>query len=165
MRLAPQKSADNGSRLARRRAARARLAIIRADYNREITLSLEAKCLEALRAGGVRERNIHRVSVPGCFEIPVVAERLARGRHYDALIALGAVIRGETHHFDLVANECARGVMDVALRHGVPIIFEVLATYNRRDALRRAGNNRSNKGIEAAQATLAMLATLGQIRK
>jgi 6,7-dimethyl-8-ribityllumazine synthase len=80
------------------------------------------------------------------------------------LIALGAVIRGDTYHFELVVNECAHGIMNVSLRHDVPIIFEVLATYNRRDALRRAGNNKFNKGIEAAQAALSLLATLGSAR-
>lgn len=165
MRITARKAGDDFPALDRRRARRARLAIIRADYNPEITRSLEAKCLETLRAAGVPEENIHRFGVPGCFEIPVAAERLARRGRYDALIALGAVIRGETYHFDLVANECARGVMQVSLKHGLPIIFEVLATYNRRDALRRAGNNRTNKGIEAARAALAMLGVLDQTRK
>jgi 6,7-dimethyl-8-ribityllumazine synthase len=165
MRITARKADEEFPRLDRQRAARARLAIIRADYNPEITRSLEAKCLETLRAAGVRDGNIHRFRVPGCFEIPVTAERLARRGRYDALIALGAVIRGETYHFDLVANECARGVMQVSLKHGLPIIFEVLATYTRRDALRRAGSNQTNKGIEAARAALAMLAVLGRIRK
>lgn len=165
MSLRAQDATPNAPTLDRRRAARVRLAIICAEYNREISRSLEAKCTETLRAAGVRDQHIHRFSVPGCFEIPVLAERLARAGRYDVLIALGAVIRGETHHFDLVANECARGVMDVALKHGIPIIFEVLATYRRRDALRRAGDNRMNKGIEAAHATLAILATLNRIRK
>jgi len=75
------------------------------------------------------------------------------------------VVRGQTHHFDLVANECARGVMQVSLKYDVPIIFEVLATYNRRDALRRAGYNNFNKGVEAAQAALSMLATLSKVRE
>lgn len=144
-------------------ASKIRLAIIRAEYNPEITLSLEKKCLESLRHAGVPSRNITRFAVPGCFEIPIAAQRLASAQRYDALIALGAVIRGETLHFELVANECARGIMRVSLRHDIPIIFEVLATHNRRDAIRRAGNNRSNKGIEAAQAALSLLATLRSI--
>jgi 6,7-dimethyl-8-ribityllumazine synthase len=165
MRRQPPKSGHRIALIDPLRAARVRLAIICAQYNREITRSLEAKCLDTFRAAGVRDKNVHRFSVPGCFEIPIVADRLARLGRYDALVALGAVIRGETHHFDLVAGECARGVMDVMLKHGVPIIFEVLATYRRRDALRRARNDRTNKGIEAAQSTLAILATLSQIRR
>ena len=85
-------------------------------------------------------------------------------KKYDAMVALGAVIKGVTYHFELVVNECARGIMDVSLRHDVPIIFEVLATYNKRDALRRAGHNKSNKGIEAAQTALSLLAALSSVR-
>ncbi len=144
---------------------RARVAIIRADYNRDIALRLEQKCLEGLQEGGIPARNVECFSVPGCFEIPLLAQRLAARRRYHALIALGAVIRGETRHFDLVAEECARGVMRVSLKHNVPIIFEVLATYNRRDALRRAGDNEFNKGVEAAHAALSMLATLSKLEK
>ncbi|MEJ2008239.1 MAG: 6,7-dimethyl-8-ribityllumazine synthase [Acidobacteriota bacterium] len=150
--------------LPRSKASRVRVGIIRAEYNREITLSLEKKCVETLLAAGVAEKNLDQFAVPGCFEIPIVAQRLASKKRYDALIALGAVIRGDTYHFELVVNECARGIMDVTLRHDVPVIFEVLATYNRRDALRRAGNNKFNKGIEAAQAALSLLATLGSVK-
>ena len=146
-------------------ARRTRIGIIRANYNAEITSSLERKCVETLLAHGVPAANIERVEVPGCFEIPLAAQRLGVRKRFDALIALGAVIRGETHHFDLVANECARGVMDVMLRHNVPIIFEVLATYRKRDAIRRAASDRFNKGIEAAEAALAVIAALREIRR
>jgi len=92
-----------------------------------------------------------------------MAQRLALKRKYDVIIALGAVIRGDTFHFELVATECARGVMDVSLRHNVPIVFEVLAVYHRRDAVRRAGPNRLNKGLEAAAAALALLTQLDSL--
>jgi len=164
MRLRNAESKAPGPLLARQRVSRFRLAIIRAEYNREITLGLEKKCMETLLSAGVAEKNVHVFAVPGCFEIPILAQRLASKNKYDALIALGAVIRGDTYHFELVANECARGAMEVSLRHDVPVIFEVLATYNRRDALRRAGNNKSNKGIEAAQTALSLLATLGSAK-
>ncbi len=164
MRLRNQKSNSRNPSLSQSKTSRVRLGIIRAEYNREITLSLQKKCVETLLAAGVREGNIRVFAVPGCFEIPIVAQRLASKKRYDALIALGAVIRGDTYHFELVVNECAHGIMNVSLRHDVPIIFEVLATYNRRDALRRAGNNKFNKGIEAAQAALSLLATLGSAR-
>jgi 6,7-dimethyl-8-ribityllumazine synthase len=147
-----------------RRAAKLRVAIIRAEYNRDITRGLERACVAALVEGGIRAGRIDCFTVPGCFEIPLVAQRLGRLKRYDALIALGAVIRGETHHFDLVADECARGIMQVSLAENVPIIFEVLATYNRRDAQRRAGNNQFNKGIEAARSALLTLATLDRLR-
>ena len=142
----------------------ARIAVIRAEYNANITTSLEEKCVETLRAAGVPDSGLDRFAVPGCFEIPIFAQRLAEQKRYDIMIALGAVIRGQTHHFDLVANECARGVMEVSLKYDVPIIFEVLAVYRRRDALARAGNNVRNKGIEAAQAALEMLSKLNALK-
>lgn len=145
------------------RLRRARIAVIRAEYNAEITRSLEEKCLEGLQEGGMEPGQIECFTVPGCFEIPLLAQKLARRKRYDALIALGAVIEGETLHFDLVASECARGAMRVSIEHQVPVIFEVLATHTRRDAARRAGNNRMNKGFEAARAALAMLAALDQV--
>ena len=165
MRRSAAKAPRPTARLDRKLAARVRLAVIRAEYNREITLSLEKKCVQALRAAGVPAKNIDVFSVPGCFEIPLFAQRLARLRRYHAMIALGAVIRGETHHFELVAHECARGVMQVSLESNVPIIFEVLATYNRRDALRRAGNNHFNKGLEAAESALALVGTLARLKE
>lgn len=164
MRWAKTTTPREAVRLRRKLAARIRVAIIRADYNHEITLSLEKKCVEALRQGGIPARNIGLYSVPGCFEIPLAAQRLASLGRYHALIALGAVIRGETRHFDLVANECARGVLQVSLEHDVPIIFEVLAAYRRRDALRRAGDDDLNKGREAARTALSMLATLRRLK-
>lgn len=164
MRFRSVKSKAADQAVTRGSASRLRLAIIRAEYNREITLSLEKKCVETLLAAGVIAKNIDTFTVPGCFEIPIFAQRLASMKRYDALIALGAVIRGDTYHFELVVNECAKGVMQVILRYNVPIIFEVLATYNRRDALRRAGNNRFNKGIEAAKTALSLLATLSSAR-
>lgn len=160
MRLRKAESKAPLPALARKDVSRIRIAIVRSEYNREITLSLEKKCVETLLEAGVPEKNIRVFAVPGCFEIPILAQRLATQKRWDAIIALGAVIKGDTYHFELVVNECARGIMDVSLRHGVPIIFEVLATYNKHDAVRRAGNNKSNKGIEAAQAALSLLATL-----
>ncbi len=145
--------------------ARARIAVIRAEYNEEITRSLETKCLEGLAEGGVGRDQVDCFTVPGCFEIPLVAAKLAALGCYDVIITLGAVIKGDTLHFELVAQECARGVMNVALEQGVPVIFEVLATRTRQDARRRAGDNRMNKGFEAARAALAMVATMGRLEE
>jgi 6,7-dimethyl-8-ribityllumazine synthase len=164
MRIKKPNASQEEIRLRRTFAAKVRLAVIRADYNRDITLSLERKCVETLLEGGVPAKNIDLYSVPGCFEIPILARRLAERQRYDALIALGAVIRGDTYHFDLVANECARGIMQVSLEQNVPIIFEVLAVYRRRDALSRAGENDFNKGREAAQSALSLLATLSRLK-
>jgi 6,7-dimethyl-8-ribityllumazine synthase len=107
---------------------------------------------------------IELFTTPGCFEIPIMAQRLARRGRYDVMIALGAVIRGDTHHFELVANECARGVMEVSLKYDVPIVFEVLAVYRRQDAVLRAQDNRLNKGREAASAALALLERLNSLK-
>jgi 6,7-dimethyl-8-ribityllumazine synthase len=141
-----------------------RIAVITAEFNPEITGNLEKACIGALTQAGVPVARVERFSVPGCFEIPIMCQRLARKGRYDAIIALGAVIKGDTFHFELVASECARGVMAVSLKHDVPIIFEVLAVYNRRDALQRAGNNRMNKGIEAAGTALSVLAQLRGVK-
>ena len=162
LRVSPPK--PDAGQLPRSKAAKIRLAIIRAEYNSEITKSLEKKCVESLLAAGIAAKNLSVFAVPGCFEIPIMAQRLAAQKRYDAMIALGAVIRGDTYHFELVVNGCAEGIMEVSLRHNVPIIFEVLATYNRRDALRRAGNNQLNKGLEAARSALSLLAALGKIK-
>lgn len=164
MRLRKTESKAPDPTLTLRDASRFRIAIIRSEYNRDVTLSLEKKCVETLIVAGVKEKNIRVFAVPGCFEIPILAQRLAAQKKYNAIIALGAVIKGDTYHFELVVNECARGIMDVSLRHDVPIIFEVLATYNKRDAERRAGNNKFNKGIEAAETALSMLATLSSAK-
>lgn len=144
---------------------RARVGVIRAEYNHEITESLEEKCLQGLQELGISTSQVDCFTVPGCFEIPLLAQRLAVTRRYDVLIALGAVIQGETLHFELVANECARGVMEASLKHGVPVIFEVLAARRRRDALRRAGSDRFNKGFEAAAAAVKILETLAKMGK
>ena len=106
-------SADFGKKISLdpHQAARLRLAIIRAEYNSNITLSLETHCVRELRQSGIPSRTIALYAVPGCFAIPIAAQRRAKLRRYDALIALGPGIRGETHHFHLVATECPPGIM------------------------------------------------------
>ena len=141
-----------------------RIAVVTAEFNAEITGNLEKACLGALKLAGVPDSRIDRFGVPGCFEIPIMCQRLARRGRYDAIIALGAVIKGDTFHFELVAVECARGAMKVSLKYDVPIIFEVLAVYNRKDALRRAGDNRMNKGIEAAGTALSIVEQLRGVK-
>lgn len=101
--------------------------------------------------------------VPGAFEIPLVARRLASSGGYDALICLGAVVRGETAHFDLVAGEAARGIADVSRTTGIPVVFEVLATESLADAEARAGGPRGNKGWDAAEAALEMADLLDRL--
>ena len=117
---------------------------------------LEKKCVETLMKNGIARGKITVAYVPGAFEIPLACQRLAKSRKYAALIALGVIIKGDTYHFELVANECARGVMQVMLAHDIPIIFEVLAGA-REDMIKRALDDEYNKGIEAARGAAQLL--------
>jgi len=138
-----------------------RVAIVAARFNELVTAPLVDGALAGLAGAGVADDAITVVWVPGAFEIPLVAERLAAS--VDAVVCLGAVIRGETAHFDLVANEAARGIAAVSRRTGVPCIFEVLATDDLAQAQARAGGAHGNKGYEAAAAALEMVDVLRQL--
>ena len=133
-----------------------RIAVVAARYNEIVTAKLVEGALAGLAKHGVSDADVDVAWVPGAFEIPLAASRLARTRRYDAVICLGAVIRGETAHFDLVADEAARGIARVALDSDVPVIFEVLATEDLAQAEERAGGSHGNKGWEAARAALEM---------
>jgi 6,7-dimethyl-8-ribityllumazine synthase len=140
-----------------------RIAIVAARFNEVITRKLVEGAQTRLTALGVPGDDIDIAWVPGAFEIPLVAERLARSGRFDGVICLGAVIRGETAHFDLVANEAARGIADAARDSGIPIIFEVLAVENLTQAEDRAGGAHGNKGWEAAEAVLSMVSLLEEL--
>jgi 6,7-dimethyl-8-ribityllumazine synthase len=133
-----------------------RLGIIAARFNEFVVEPLLRGALDALRRHGVAEKQIEIVRVPGAFDIPIVARKLALSRRYEALIALGAVIRGQTPHFDYVAGECAGGIARVALESGVPIAFGVLTTDTAEHAVDRAGGKAGNKGADAALVALEM---------
>ena len=139
---------------------KARIAIIRSEFNGEITLSLENHCLKTLLDAGLKRSQIGLYQVPGSLEIPIIAQTIAQKKKANVIIALGAVIKRDTYHFEIVANECARGCMDVALKYNVPVIFEVIPAYNLKQAKERAGNDDNNKGREAALAALKILKTL-----
>jgi 6,7-dimethyl-8-ribityllumazine synthase len=140
-----------------------RIAIVAARFNEAITRKLVDGALSGLTAQGVSADDVDVAWVPGAFEIPFVAHRLARSGRFDGIVCLGAVIRGETAHFDLVANEAARGIAEVARDTGVPIIFEVLAVENLAQAEDRAGGAHGNKGWEAAESVLSMVSLLEQL--
>ena len=133
-----------------------RIALVVSLYNRALTESLEKKCIETLVESGVKKDNIGVFYAPGAFEIPLACKRLAKQKKYAAIIALGVIIKGDTYHFELIARECARGVMEVMLRHEVPIVFEVLAG-EKEDMEKRARDDAYNKGIEAAEAAVQIL--------
>src|SRR5262245_5383307 len=133
-----------------------RFAIVAAKFNQFIVEQLVAGAVEGLKRHGVADDAIDVVWVPGSFEIPVVAQRLAASKTYAAIIALGAVIRGETDHYEHVCRAAAEGVAQVALSTGVPVIFGVLTCQGRQQALDRAGGKAGNKGLEAAEAAIEM---------
>ena len=131
-------------------------ALVAARFNDFVVEPLIRGALDALKRHGVSEQQIDIVRVPGAFDIPVVAHKLALSRRYQALIALGAVIRGDTPHFDYVAGECAAGIARIALESGVPIAFGVLTTDNVEQAMDRAGGKAGNKGADAALVAMEM---------
>jgi 6,7-dimethyl-8-ribityllumazine synthase len=133
-----------------------RFAIIVGRFNSFISDRLLAGALDALTRSGCAEENITVVRVPGSWEMPVVARELAKAKRHDAIIALGAVIRGDTPHFDYVASEMARGLADVARETGVPVGFGVLTTNTVEQAVDRAGVKGGNKGFDAAISAIEM---------
>ena len=133
-----------------------RIGIVVSKFNEFITRRLLKACLGELKRRGVLEKNITVVWVPGSFEIPVTALKLAQKKNIDAVICLGAVIRGETIHFELVANQTAAGIQQVSLETDKPVIFGVLATETVNQAYKRSGVKGENKGIEAARNAVEM---------
>ena len=136
-----------------------RIAVVAGRFNRFIVDQLLAGVEDALGRHGIEPDRQELVWVPGAFELPLLAGQLAASGRYDAVIALGAVIRGGTPHFDYVAGECAGGLARVSLDHGIPVIFGVLTTDDVEQALERAGTGEGNKGFDAAMAAMEMVAT------
>ncbi|MCC6301552.1 MAG: 6,7-dimethyl-8-ribityllumazine synthase [Gammaproteobacteria bacterium] len=144
-------------------ATTARYAIVASRFNSFIVDSLLGGALDVLRRHGVEDKAIEIVRVPGAFELPLVAKRLAATRRYDAVIALGAVIRGGTAHFDYVAGGCARGLAEVALSCDLPVVFGVLTVDTIEQAIERAGAKAGNKGADAALTALEMVSLLRKL--
>jgi len=134
-----------------------RFAILVTRWNAFITESLLKGALDGLRRHGVKDETIRIVWVPGAYELPLVAQKLAQREEYDAIIALGAVIRGSTPHFDYVAGEATKGLASVGLDFGLPVIFGVLTTDTIEQAIERAGTKAGNKGFEAAVTAIEMV--------
>jgi 6,7-dimethyl-8-ribityllumazine synthase len=142
-----------------------RIGIAVARFNQSVTDLLLAGALEALVGHGVDDDAIDVATVPGAFELPLCAQRMAATGRYDAIISLGAVVRGETPHFEYVAAEAARGLGEVARAADLPITFGVLTTDTIEQALARAGGGRGNKGYEAAVTALEMVELLRTVVK
>ena len=133
-----------------------KFCIILARFNDFIGAKLLSGAIDELKRHGVKEENIDIVRVPGAFEIPVIAQRCASSKKYNAIIALGTVIKGATPHFDYVSNEVAKGIAQVSLNTGVPVTFGVLTTDNIEQAIERAGTKAGNKGSDAARTAIEM---------
>ena len=141
-----------------------RIGIVVARFNEFITSKLLSGAEDALVRHGVKEENIDTAWVPGAFEIPLIAKKMAESGRYDAVIALGSVIRGATSHYDYVCSEVSKGVANVALQSGVPVMFGVLTTENIEQAVERAGSKAGNKGAECATGAIEMINLLRQLK-
>ena len=140
-----------------------RIGIVASRFNEFIVEQLMEGAMDALTRAGITEENIVIAWVPGAFELPLAAEKMAASGKLDAVISLGAVIRGGTPHFDYVAGECARGIRETAQRHGIPVAFGVLTTDTIEQALERAGTGDGNKGFDAATAVIETTRSLNQM--
>ena len=144
-------------------AASGKFAIVVGRWNSFVVESLLEGALDALRRHGVSDDSITIVRAPGACEIPLVCQKIAEQKQFDAIIALGAVIRGGTPHFEYVAGECTKGLSQVSMQHSVPVAFGVLTVDSIEQAIERAGTKAGNKGEEAAMSALEMVSLLNQL--
>ncbi|HJB36310.1 MAG TPA: 6,7-dimethyl-8-ribityllumazine synthase [Candidatus Blautia merdipullorum] len=142
-----------------------KVGIIVARFNEFITSKLLSGALDTLTRHEVNEENIQVAWVPGAFEIPLIASKMAESGEYDAVICLGAVIRGSTSHYDYVCNEVSKGIASVSLKSGIPVMFGVLTTENIEQAIERAGSKAGNKGSECAEGAIEMVNLIREIQK
>ncbi len=140
-----------------------RIAIAASRFNQFIVEQLVEGARDALQRSGISEQQQELVWVPGAFELPLLADRMAATGRFDAIITLGAVIRGGTPHFEYGAGACASGISRVALDHGLPVVFGVLTTDTIEQALERAGTGEGNKGFDVAMTAVEMIVTLKQV--
>jgi len=141
-----------------------KFGIVASRYNDFITKELISGCIDTLVRHGAEEKDLLVAWVPGAFEIPTAAQKLARSKDYDAVICLGTVIRGSTPHFDFIASEAAKGVAKVSLDTGLPVVFGVITADTIEQAIERAGTKDGNKGKDAAMSAIEMANLLAQIK-
>ena len=141
-----------------------KFGIIASRFNDFITKELVSGCIDTLTRHGVNNEDLSITWVPGAFEVPLVAQRLAKAKSYDALICLGTVIRGSTPHFDYIAAEVAKGIAKVSLDSGLPVIFGIITADTIEQAIERAGTKEGNKGRDAALSAIEMANLLTQIK-
>jgi len=140
-----------------------RFALLVSRFNSFVVESLVSGAIDTLRRHGVADENIQVIRAPGAFELPLVAKKLAQGQQFDAIIVLGAVIRGGTPHFEYVAGECTKGLAQVSLEYGLPVAFGVLTVDSIEQAIERSGTKAGNKGSEAALSAIEMVNLLKQL--
>ncbi|MCL5090421.1 MAG: 6,7-dimethyl-8-ribityllumazine synthase [Patescibacteria group bacterium] len=140
-----------------------RIAIVSSSFRKEVAENLEKNCLKTFKKKGLNSNQIDIFRVPGSLEIPLVVKKLAKKEIYSAIITFGAIVKGDTYHFEQIASECARGCMEISLQYEIPVIFEVLAVYDLKDALIRATRTKENKGVEAALTALEMIKIISRI--
>ena len=142
-----------------------RVGIVAARFNEFITSKLVGGALDGLKRHDVKEEDIDVAWVPGAFEIPLIASKMAKSKKYDAVICVGAVIRGSTSHYDYVCSEVSKGIAQVSLASSVPVMFGVLTTDTIEQAIERAGTKSGNKGFDCATGAIEMVNLLREIRK
>ncbi len=143
----------------------ARIALLVSRFNSFVVESLLSGAIDTLKRHGAEEHDLTVIRVPGAYEMPIAAKRLAAAQRYEAIIALGAVIRGGTPHFEYVAGECTKGLSSVSLQYDIPIAFGVLTVDSIEQAIERAGTKAGNKGAEAAMSAIEMVNLLREIGK
>ena len=139
------------------------IGIVAARFNEFITAKLLSGALDGLKRHGVDDNKISLAWVPGAFEIPLIAGKMAKSGQYDAVICLGAVIRGNTSHYDYVCSEVSKGIAQVSLQTGIPVLFGVLTTENIEQAIERAGTKAGNKGFDCATSAIEMVNLIRQL--
>lgn len=140
-----------------------RIAIVGSDFQKKVTDNLEKNCVQTLKEKGLTSKQITSIRVPGSLEIPLAVKKLAKQKKFNAIIALGAIHKGKTYHFEQIANECIRGCMDASWRYEIPVIYEVLAVYDIKDAMERSTRKKENRGVEAALSALSMIKIMSSI--
>ena len=140
-----------------------KVGIVAARFNEFITSKLVGGALDGLKRENVKDEDIDVAWVPGAFEIPLIASKMAKSRKYDAIICVGAVIRGSTSHYDYVCSEVSKGIAQVSLANDIPVMFGVLTTDTIEQAIERAGTTAGNKGFECAQGAIEMVNLIREI--
>ena len=140
-----------------------KVGIVASRFNEFITAKLLGGAVDGLVRHGVDEKNITTAWIPGAFEIPVIAKKMAETKKYDAVICVGAVIRGSTTHYDYVCNEVSKGIAHVSLDTGIPVLFGILTTENIEQAIERAGSKSGNKGYDSALSAIEMVNVIDQL--